>query len=87
MKAANINAVRTSHYNHAAHFLELCEEKGLYVLDEVPGCWSGTSIIPLKDAFLRAAQRNPQRDKNRPCVLAWTHGQRERLRPRQSRGV
>src|SRR6185312_14740873 len=30
MKAANINAIRTSHYNHAARFLELCSEKGIY---------------------------------------------------------
>ena len=28
MKAANINAVRTSHYNHAQRFLELCDERG-----------------------------------------------------------
>ena len=39
MKAANINAVRTSHYNHAQRFLELCEEKGIYILDEIPYCW------------------------------------------------
>ena len=36
MKAANINAIRTSHYNHAARFLELCDEAGFYVLDESP---------------------------------------------------
>ncbi len=36
MKAANINAIRTSHYNHAQRFLELCEERGFYSLDEVP---------------------------------------------------
>lgn len=44
MKAANINAVRTSHYNHAQRFLELCDEKGLYILDEIPYCWIGNKV-------------------------------------------
>ena len=39
MKAANVSAIRTSHYNHAARFLELCDEAGFYVLDEIPSCW------------------------------------------------
>ena len=76
LKAANVNAVRTSHYNHAARFLELCEEKGLYILDEVPFCWIGDKV---KDpAFLpplmQRATETLGRDKNRPCVLAWSIG-------------
>jgi len=74
MKAANINAVRTSHYNHAARFLELCEEKGIYVLDEVPGCWWDVHDPALKDAFLKRSAETLARDKNRPCVLAWSMG-------------
>ena len=34
MKQHNINAVRTSHYPPHPHFLELCDEYGLYVIDE-----------------------------------------------------
>ncbi|MGD0768241.1 MAG: glycoside hydrolase family 2 TIM barrel-domain containing protein [Tepidisphaeraceae bacterium] len=74
MKAANINAVRTSHYNHAARFLELCEEKGFYVLDEVPGCWWDVHNPAYKDAFLQRSSETLARDKNRPCVLAWSMG-------------
>jgi len=74
MKAANINAVRTSHYNHAARFLELCEEKGFYVLDEVPGCWWDVHNPALKDAFIQRSRETLARDKNRPCVLAWSMG-------------
>ena len=44
MKAANINAIRTSHYNHADRFLELCDEAGFYVLDEIPSCWVASEI-------------------------------------------
>ena len=34
MKRHNINAVRTSHYPPHPHFLDLCDEYGLWVVDE-----------------------------------------------------
>ena len=34
MKKSNMNAVRTSHYPNDPKFLELCDEYGLYVIDE-----------------------------------------------------
>jgi beta-galactosidase len=76
MKAANINAVRTSHYNHAQRFLELCDEKGMYVLDEVPYCWIGDQVKAPAYApyLLQRGQETVARDKNRPCVLAWSLG-------------
>ncbi len=74
MKAANVNAVRTSHYNHAVRFLELCDEKGLYILDEIPACWSDPRDPALKGAFIQHATETLARDKNRPCVLAWSCG-------------
>ena len=76
MKAANINAVRTSHYNHAARFLELCDEKGMYILDEVPFCWIDNQVSDPKAApgMLFRAADTIGRDKNRPCVLAWSLG-------------
>ena len=76
MKAANINAVRTSHYNHAARFLELCDEKGMYILDEVPYCWINDQVKDPQYApyLLQRAQETVARDKNRACVLAWSLG-------------
>ena len=74
MKAANINAVRTSHYTHAPRFLELCDEKGLYVLDEIPACFCKPKDLSLKDAFVQHAVEALDRDKNLPCVLAWSCG-------------
>jgi beta-galactosidase len=76
MKAANINAIRTSHYNHAERFLELCEERGMYILDEVPFCWIGSSMSdPHYTPYLiQRAEETVERDKNRPCVLAWSIG-------------
>jgi beta-galactosidase len=80
MKAANINAIRTSHYNHSARFLELCDEAGFYVLDEVPFCWvADDPIVSLKNtnavwAFILRSRETLARDKNRPCVMAWSMG-------------
>ena len=76
MKNANINAIRTSHYNHAARFLELCEEKGFYILDEVPFCWINekNNDPAFAPALLARAADTLGRDKNRPCVLAWSLG-------------
>ena len=34
MKQHNINAVRTSHYPNDPRFYELCDEYGIYVMDE-----------------------------------------------------
>src|SRR5206468_160030 len=39
MKAANFNAVRTSHYPYGSGFYDLCDEMGFYVVDEQPFCW------------------------------------------------
>lgn len=72
MKGCNINAVRTSHYNHAGRFLELCDEMGIYVLDEVPACWCNLSDPELKDAFVQRTRETLDRDQNKPCVLAWS---------------
>ena len=44
MKACNINAIRLSHYDHAERFMELCDEVGFYVLDEIPSCWVANEI-------------------------------------------
>ena len=83
MKAANINAVRTSHYNHAARFLELCDEKGMYILDEVPFCWVDNLVKDPKfaPALLSRAADTVARDKNRACVLAWSLGNENPVGP------
>jgi beta-galactosidase/beta-glucuronidase len=76
MKQDNVNAIRTAHYNHAARFMELCDEAGFYVLDEIPSCWVATEI---KDpsrtwAYTFRAKETLARDKNRACVVAWSCG-------------
>ena len=81
MKQANINAVRTSHYPDDPLFYDLCDEYGLYVMDEadleshgvrkqgIPGS------SPLwKDAAVDRMTRMVRRDRNHPCVILWSLG-------------
>jgi beta-galactosidase len=84
MKQHNINAVRTSHYPPHPRFLELCDEYGLYVIDECdlethgfePVRWRGN---PADDTRWEAAlvdrmRRTVERDKNHPSVVLWSLG-------------
>jgi len=87
LKQNNINAVRTSHYPNQTFFYELCDEYGLYVIDETNlethGTWSDffDKEIILPDnkkewlhALLDRAQSMFERDKNHPCILMWSCG-------------
>ena len=86
MKAYNINAVRTSHYpNHPAWY-DLCDEFGLYVIDETNleshGTWrfyNEEDIVPAskpewKDNVVDRARSMMERDKNHPSILMWSLG-------------
>jgi beta-galactosidase len=76
MRAANINFIRTSHYPPHPRFLELCDEMGFYVMDEVP---FGFGEEHLKDpayqeTLLTRARATVQRDRNRASVIIWSVG-------------
>ncbi len=45
MKQHNINAVRTSHYPNAPEFYAMCDELGLYVIDEADLETHGTVVV------------------------------------------
>ncbi|HVT88639.1 MAG TPA: glycoside hydrolase family 2 TIM barrel-domain containing protein [Tepidisphaeraceae bacterium] len=70
MKEMNNNAVRMSHYPPDEHFLEACDEMGLYVLDELGG-WHGSYDTPTGRGLIQAMVT---RDVNHPCILFWDNG-------------
>ena len=70
MKEANLNAVRMSHYPPDAHFLEACDELGLYVLDELSG-WHGAYDTATGASLIGEMVR---RDVNHPSILFWDNG-------------
>lgn len=74
MKAANFNAIRTSHYPYGSGFYDLCDEMGFYVLDEEPFCWVNCDEPAMMPAFEQRAREAVQRDKNHPCVVVWGVG-------------
>lgn len=84
MKRHNINAVRTSHYPDDPRFYDLCDEYGLYVIDETDlechgmgasGDWSRLSADPAwRAAYVDRMERMVERDKNHPCVVLWSLG-------------
>lgn len=79
MKQANINAVRTSHYPNVSRWYELCDEYGLYVIDEANIETHGVRGILASNpewtsAFMDRAMRMAIRDKNHPSVVCWSMG-------------
>ncbi|MFC1440635.1 glycoside hydrolase family 2 TIM barrel-domain containing protein [Streptacidiphilus sp. N1-10] len=84
MKRHNINAVRTSHYPPHPDFLDLCDEYGLWVIDECDLETHGFTEVgwrrnPTDDpmwheACLDRIERTVERDKNHPAILLWSLG-------------
>jgi len=79
LKRFNFNAVRTSHYPNDPFFYDLCDEYGLYVIDEaniethdVGGLF--TNDPEWSGAFLERGIRMLERDKNHPSIIMWSLG-------------
>lgn len=82
MKSHNINTVRNSHYPNQPRWYELCDEYGLYVVDEA-NCEAhgirGTAMdISHKPSWEKAhVERNMNmvhRSKNHPSIVFWSLG-------------
>ncbi|MDT0121417.1 glycoside hydrolase family 2 TIM barrel-domain containing protein [Paenibacillus sp. RRE4] len=89
MKAYNVNAVRTSHYPNQTLWYELCDEYGLYVIDETNlethGTWyygqkeMNDNNIPAskpewRDNVIDRCNSMFQRDKNHASIIIWSLG-------------
>ncbi len=83
MKKFNINAVRTSHYPNDPRWLELCDEYGIYVIDEANIESHGMGYKPektlankpeWKKAHFERYRRMVERDKNHPSIVIWSMG-------------
>ena len=90
MKQNNINAIRTCHYPDASLIYQLCDEYGIYMIDETNleshGSWDTaeftkdyTYVVPHDkpewlDMLLDRANSMYQRDKNHAAILIWSCG-------------
>ena len=89
LKQNNINAVRTSHYPNQSYWYDLCDEYGIYLIDETNlethGSWQKMGkikpdwVIPGSekqwlDIVIDRANSMLERDKNHPSILIWSCG-------------
>ena len=85
----NINAVRTCHYPDQSLWYDLCDENGIYMIDEtnleshgswqkmgaVEPSWNVPGSLPeWRDCVLDRARSMLERDKNHTAVLLWSCG-------------
>ena len=80
MKQFNMNTVRTSHYPNDPYWYKLCDEYGMYVVDETNVESHGANgLLPRSDPKWTAAvvdriKSMIQRDKNHPSIVMWSLG-------------
>jgi len=79
MKRFNINAVRTCHYPDDPRWYDLCDQYGLYLIDEANveshGLWDRFTKDPdCEMAFVERGSRMVERDKNHPSIIIWSLG-------------
>lgn len=84
MKQYNINAVRCSHYPANEVFYDLCDEYGLYVIDEADLECHGFEWVERYDwitddpvwekAYKDRSIRMIKRNRNHPSILMWSMG-------------
>lgn len=89
MKQNNINAVRTSHYPNQSLWYELCDEYGVYVIDEMNlethGSWQKMGAVEpswniprshpeWEPIVMDRAISMYERDKNHPSIVIWSLG-------------
>lgn len=88
-KKNNINAVRTSHYPNQSIWYRLCDEYGIYMIDETNmeshGTWCCREYIekdmPVpgshpewKEAVVARCEHMMMRDRNHPAIVMWSLG-------------
>lgn len=88
MKQLNFNACRASHYPNHPRWYELCNEYGLYIMDEANVETHGfdplqqgdsNDVVPANSpawtaAILDRGARMVGRDRNHPCIIVWSLG-------------
>lgn len=82
LKQSNVNTVRTCHYPNVPAWYDLCDQYGIYLVDEANieshGMGFGANTLAARSDFLAAhmdrTQRMVERDKNHPSVIIWSLG-------------
>lgn len=84
MKQFNVNAIRTCHYPDSYYLYDLCDEYGMYLIDEtdlechgfeLTGDYKWITDDPTwETAYVSRMTRMIERDKNHPSIIMWSLG-------------
>lgn len=84
MKQFNVNAIRTCHYPDSYYLYDLCDEYGMYLIDEtdlechgfeLTGDYKWITDDPAwETAYVSRMTRMIERDKNHPSIIMWSLG-------------
>lgn len=83
MKQFNINAVRCSHYPNIERWYELCDEYGLFLIDEANLETHGMEAVEMSTlanqndwvhTFQERVERMARRDRNFTSIVTWSLG-------------
>lgn len=79
MRRHNITSVRTSHYPNDPRMLDLCDEIGLYVIDEanIEAHAYNTSLCDdpsFRNTWVDRVSRMVERDRSHPSIIMWSLG-------------
>jgi beta-galactosidase len=80
LQAMGSNAYRTSHNPPTPELLDACDRLGMLVLDE-------TRMMSSSEEGMSEFSRMLRRDRNHPCVIAWSIGNEEWLVQGTERGA
>lgn len=77
LKEFGVNHVRTSHNPYSTSFLDLCDEMGILVVDEIYDKWIGQLTggrKPWIEQWIYDVPEWIRRDRNHPSVILWSLG-------------
>ncbi len=78
IKAFGFNCIRTSHNPYSESFMDLADEKGILIVDELYDKWGSTTAwagsAPWNDLWFKNVKEWIKRDRNHPSVIMWSFG-------------
>ena len=88
LRRANVTVIRTSHYPPSPHLLEICDEVGMFVVEQPPICFSGgfddhhwtrtNEAAQLVPYLLEVTAETVARDQAHASVIVWDLGNESR---------
>ncbi len=84
LKDFGFNHIRSSHNPYSESFLDLCDENGILVVDELYDKWTqqySGGRTPWEQRWQHDVPEWIKRDRNHPCVVFWSLGNELQLIP------